>query len=307
MHGSPKAERSTAYLLLAVLAVVWGSSFILMKRGLETYTPFQVGAIRISVAFLCMLPFLIFRVKNIPKDRWKYLAAVGILGNGIPAVLFPLAETQLSSALAGMLNSLTPLFTFIVGISLFKMRFTQNRLAGLIIGLIGAGLLVAGKQSGHAESNVVFASLIILATIFYGFSVNIMRNKLAGLDAVTITAGALLCSGVPMLICLFSTDFMHRIVTISGAPKSFIYVLILGAMGTAFSTILFVRLVKISGALLAASVTYLIPIVAVGWGFIDGESLSAIHIVALAAILMGVYLINKTAAIDITKGKKGIN
>src|ERR1044071_3988834 len=154
MSGSTKAS---AYTFITILALVWGSSFILMKRGLEAYTPFQVGAIRIFVSFLCMVPFLPFTIYNfrvtgnsdpksflgVPKDKWKYLAACGWLGNGIPSVLFPLAETHLSSALTGMINSLTPLFTFIVGISIFKMKITQNRLLGLIIGLAGAALLVA--------------------------------------------------------------------------------------------------------------------------------------------------------------------
>ena len=123
-----KNNSTSAWTLMIVLAVIWGSSFILMKRGLEVYTPFQVGAIRMGASFLCLTPFLFSALKKVPRAKWKYLFAAGWLGNGIPSILFPLAETHLNSALTGMLNSLTPLFTFIIGISLFKMKFSQHKI-----------------------------------------------------------------------------------------------------------------------------------------------------------------------------------
>jgi len=304
MSGSSKA---TSFTLITILALVWGSSFILMKRGLDSFTPLEIGTIRIFASFLCMTPFLIKSLGKVPKEKWKYLAASGWLGNGIPAVLFPLAETHLSSALTGMLNSLTPLFTFIVGISIFRMTITQNRLLGLIIGLSGALLLVGFKSTTGSESNLLYAFTVVAATICYGFSVNIIRSKLAEVDPITITSIALLFTGIPMGITLCFTGVIHKTIHMPGAVTSLFYVVLLGALSTALSTVLFTKLVKMSGALFAASVTYLIPIVAVLWGVADGETLSPVHFLGLAGALIGVYLINKSnspKSVRITSGGK---
>lgn len=289
-----KNNSATAWTLMIALAFIWGSSFILMKRGLETYTPFQVGAIRMGISFICLLPFLVRAFRKVPRSKWKYLFAAGWLGNGIPSILFPLAETHLNSALTGMLNSLTPLFTFLIGVSMFRMKFSQNKIYGLFIGLIGACLLVAGGDSSNAQSDLLFASAVILATLCYGISVNIIRSKLADVDSYSNTAFALMFTGIPMAASLFFTDFVSRTQTSSGAGMSMMYVAILAILGTALSTVLFNKLIKVSGALFATSVTYLIPVVAVLWGLADGESLSAMHFLGLSGALIGVYLINKS-------------
>jgi len=281
---------------MIVLAMIWGSSFILMKRGLESYTPYQIGAIRMLASFICLTPFLLKALKNIPRAKWIFLFAAGWLGNGIPSVLFPYAETHLGSALAGMLNSLTPLFAFVVGVSIFKMKITQNKIYGLIIGLIGACLLIAGGKSDESHGDLFHAFAIILATLCYGFSVNIIRSKLSEIDSFSITAMVLMFTGIPMGASLFFTDFLSRTENIPGAGMSLVYVLILAVFGTALSTVLFNRLIKISDALFASSVTYLIPVVAILLGYADHESLSPLHFLGLAGALIGVYLINKSVS-----------
>lgn len=302
--STPKRQ---AYLLITILAIIWGSSFILMKRALLVYTPYQVGALRIFVAFLFMLPFIIKYFHTIEKKNWKYLAAAGFLGNAIPSILFPLAETRVSSALAGMINSLTPIFTLIVGILLFGMKVARNRITGLVIGLFGAVLLVAGQASnaGISETNY-FSIYIVLSTVSYAFSVNILRYKLSSIDSIRIAGFALFFVGIPMGLYLFSTDFIYRTQTVSGSGFSFTCIIILGLLGTAVSTILFNQLIKISGALSATSVTYLIPVVAVIWGLWDHEVLSFYHIIGLLAILLGVYLVNNQKRFNYFR-KKGID
>ncbi len=291
-----KNNSTTAWTLMIVLAFIWGSSFILMKRGLETYTPYQIGALRMGASLICLLPFLFGSIKKVPFVKWKYLFAAGWLGNGIPSILFPLAETHLNSALTGMLNSLTPLFTFLIGISFFKMKFSQNKIYGLIIGLIGACLLVAGRNSDDGQSDLLFATAVIVATVCYGISVNIIRSKLADVDSISNTAMALMFTGIPMGMSLFFTDFISRTETAPGAGMSMMYILVLAFFGTALSTVLFNKLIKVSGALFATSVTYLIPIVAVMWGLFDKENLSPLHFLGLSGALIGVYLINKSTA-----------
>jgi drug/metabolite transporter (DMT)-like permease len=287
------SEKNRSYLLIAVLAIIWGSSFILMKRALDVYTPYQVGAMRVFIAFLALSPVFISRFKTIERSKWKYFFASGFLGNGIPSVLFPLAETRISSALAGMINSLTPIFTLIVGMLLFGMKVGRNRIFGLSIGLLGAILLITGQTGGEGITDAnAFALLVVLAAVCYAFSVNILRYKLAATNALTNTAFALLCAGIPMGIYVFSTDFVERTSTIDGAGFSFLCIALLGLLSTAFSTVLFNQLIKSSGALAASSVTYLIPLVAVLWGLYDHEKLGLMHVTGLAAILLGVYIVN---------------
>jgi len=288
------AKNTSAWTLMIVLALIWGSSFILMKRGLETYTPFQVGATRILASFICLTPFLWSALRKVPRSKFIFLFAAGWLGNGIPSLLFPYAETHIGSAIAGMLNSLTPLFAFVIGVSLFKMKVTQNKIYGLIIGLIGACLLIAGGKSNDSRGDLFHAFAIIIATLCYGMSVNIIRSKLSEIDSFSITAMVLMFAGIPMGASLFFTDFLSRTQNIPGAGMSLVYVLLLGIFGTALSTVLFNRLIKISDALFASSVTYLIPVVAILFGYADGEALSPVHFLGLAGALIGVYLINKS-------------
>ncbi len=286
--------KNKSYFLIAILAVIWGSSFILMKRALLVYTPYQVGSVRIFIAFLFMLPFVVSHFKTIEKSKWKYLIATGILGNGIPSILFPLAETRISSAVAGMINSLTPIFTLIVGILIFGMKVGKNRILGLTVGLLGAFLLVMGKRGGIGIDQVnSYALFVVLATICYAFSVNILRYKLSSIDSLRNSGFAIFFIGIPMGIYSFSTDFVSRTINTEGAGFSLFCIAILGILGTAFSTIIFNKVIKNSGALAAASVTYLIPFVAVLWGLWDHESLGLFHFIGMAAILFGVYIVNR--------------
>jgi drug/metabolite transporter (DMT)-like permease len=286
--------KNKSYFFITILALIWGSSFILMKWALLVYTPYQVGSVRIFTAFLCLLPFVIRHFKTVEKSKWKYLIASGLLGNGIPSILFPLAETRISSAVAGMINSLTPIFTLLVGVSLFGMQVGRNRVLGLIIGLIGAIILISGKSEGTGIGPVNgYALYVVLATICYAFSVNILRYKLASIDSLTNTSLAIFFIGIPMGIFAFSTDFTSRTMHADGALFSLLCIVILGMLSTAYSTLIFNKVIKISGALSAASVTYLIPIIAVIWGVWDHESIGLQHFIGMIAILFGVYMVNR--------------
>lgn len=277
---------------MIALALIWGSSFILMKRGLEDFTPFQVASIRMLAAFLCLFPFVIGHISKIKKENWKFIFATGLLGNGIPAFLFTKAQTVVPSSVAGMLNSLTPLFTLVIGYLIFKTPITAYRIAGVGLGLLGAiGLIMMNSQSFSGTFSW-YPMLIVLATLLYAMSVNIIKNRLQEVESIHISGFALFIVGPPTGIYLFSTDFVSILNTNSHAYISLGYVMLLGIFGTAVSIVLFNKLIKTSGALFASSVTYLIPIVAMLWGFADHENLGWLHLLALMAILGGVYLIN---------------
>lgn len=280
-------------MLIAILAIVWGSSFILMKKGLEVYRWDQVGAIRMSVAFFVLLPFVWKHFKKINKTEWKFIAVSGFFGNGIPAFLFPLAETRIDSGLAGIINSLTPLFTLLVGLIFFGTHLSANRISGVLIGLVGAVLIILAKSKGIVTANVEYSLFVVLSTICYAFSVNVLRHKLVHVDSVMITGFALMFAGIPSTIYLFSTDFVARTQNSNGALFCLLAVVTLAVFSTAISTIFFNKLIKISSALFASSVTYFIPFVAILWGIGIGENLGFMHLMGLSAILFGVYLINR--------------
>ena len=296
-----KGDKRTAYLLLILLAIIWGSSFILMKRGLDVYTPFQIGAIRMLTAMLSLLPFALTKIKTIEPTRWKYIALSGLTGNGIPSVLFPLAETQINSALAGMINSLTPVFTFILGMVFFKMKGSANKFAGLVLGLFGALLFIAGGSKGLGDFSP-YAFYVVLATVCYAISVNTIRTHLLVIDPVLNTSLTLIFAGVPLGVYLFITDFITLTQTTPGAGFSLMCIIVLAIFGTTISTILFNNLIRSGGALVASSVTYLIPVVALIWGLADGEKPAPLHYIGFVLILTGVYLISRTQA---SKEKSG--
>ena len=281
------------WFLFIILSIIWGTSFILMKRGLDVFTPAQVAAIRMTVSFLCLFPFVIGHNKSIPKDKWKYLIMAGILGNGIPAVLFTTAETKIPSAIAGVLNSLTPLFTLIVGLLFFKFRTTKGKTIGVLLGFVGAALMVLYNAKGDIDANYYYSLLIIVACITYAIDTFILNNYLMDLNPIDIAGFALFFVGIISGCYLFSTDFTHRLATTPGALKSLGCAALLGAMGTALAQSLFNRMLKISSPLFSASVTYTIPFVAILWGLSDNESLGLIQIAGFITVLAGIYLVSR--------------
>jgi drug/metabolite transporter (DMT)-like permease len=288
-----KDKKVLNWIILLALALVWGSSFILMKRGLEAFSSSQVAAIRIFVAFLFLLPIAWKHLKKELWVHWKSFLGMGMCGNLIPAFLFTKAETGISSSLTGMLNSLTPLFTIITGILFFKAKARWQSVAGVLIGLTGAiGLIYSG--GGKDSTTEIFYSLyVVVATVLYAFSVNIIGSHLRNVNAITATVWALMFIGPIAGIYLFSTDFISVLNTHPEAMKALGFVCILGIFGTALSVIIFNMLIKNSNPVFASSVTYLIPVVALLWGIFEKETINVLHFVFIGVILGGVYLVNR--------------
>ncbi|MGB1247595.1 MAG: DMT family transporter [Chitinophagales bacterium] len=278
-------------LLLIVLALIWGSSYFLMKRGLVTFSAMQVAMLRIIFAAIALLPFLPKAIKNINRRDLFFALVVGVLGSGIPTYLYPLAITKIDSSITGIINALTPVFTVLFGWAFFQMKATPVKLLGIGTALFGASLLILQGADGIAINQ--FALIAVLATMCYGFSGNVLKTKLNHVKAAQLTSltFAMIC---PVAIAiLFTTDFMTVVTTHEQVVPSMIYIAILGVFGTAFALVLFNLLIKRTDALYASSVTFLIPIVALAWGFYDGENIGWAHFVGLAAILVGVYMTNK--------------
>ncbi len=288
--------RSTSYILLGLLTLIWGTSFILIKQGLKVFAPDEVGALRVAAAAVFITPIAITRISSIPPSSYWKLFASGMMGIFIPAFLFATAQTRMESSVAGMLNTLTPLFTIIIGAFLFRQKVTGFALAGAIIGIAGTVLISLSRSGDAIVGFNAFALLIVLACLFYASNLNFVKFSILDMPALTITSGSLLLIGPLAITYLFAfTPFAEKLTTQEGAWNAFGFVALLGLMSTAVATILFNQLVKISGPLFTSTVTYLIPIVGVMWGVLDGEQLHIGHFAGMIAIISGVYLANRRA------------
>lgn len=264
-----------------------------MKIGLLELPYQEVGALRMMIAFLALIPFGVKSWLKIEYKYWKYLFIVGIFGNGLPAFLFAYAQSYINSSLAGMLNSLVPLFTLLFGLMLFKVMPKRLHIIGVFTGLIGAVFLLY-KPGLEVNKNSIFGLYVVAATICYSISVNIIKRYLHDLPSAVITSTSLMFVGPLCGIYLFSfTDFNSRLSFDPEFLKSLIAILILSVFATGFAIILFNMLIKRVSALYASSVTYLIPIIAIFWGILDGETIDLTQYMGMGAILGGLYLINR--------------
>ncbi len=284
----------TAIFLLIILSLIWGTSFILIKQGLKVFAPDVVGALRVTAASIFLLPMALVRIRQLKQgDHFKLLMS-GLMGIFFPAFLFAWAQTQLNSSLAGILNTLSPLWTMIIGALFFTQRFRGAAIVGILISFTGT-ILLALSRSGNAITGFnLYALLIVAACALYGANLNWVKFKIHDLGSLTITSVSLLFIGPLAAVYLFGfTDFTTVLTTEPGAWKAFGFIALLALMSTAIANLLFIKLLGISTPLFASSVTYIMPIVAVMWGVIDGEKLLVGHFIGMAAILGGVYLANK--------------
>ncbi|MBK8723209.1 MAG: EamA family transporter [Saprospiraceae bacterium] len=281
------------WILLLALAIVWGFSFLFIKRGLVAYTPLEVSSIRMGVAFISFLPFAIAKLKFITfKNLWKFIF-VGYFSSGIPSVLFPIAQQHISSSVAGILNSLTPLFTLLIGIFYYKNTVGIHKIIGVLIGFFGAIILIYFNSKSSFSGNIFFAFLIILATICYGMNVNFLQNKMRSFDSLTISAWSYMMTGIPAIFYLIFGDFSNKLVNHPSGWNSFMYIAILSVLGTCIASYAFNRLLQATSGLWASTVTYLMPIFSTIIGLYDGEIIAWYHIVGMLLILSGVYLTSK--------------
>jgi len=282
-------NKNLKFVYLIILALVWGSSFILIKRGLVGLNPFQLGSLRMVFAALFLLLIGFNSIKHIQLRHWKYITLTAIMGTFIPVFLFSVAQTQISSSVSAILNSLTPLNTLVLGIILFKIDFQRRQIFGVFIGLTGSALLIMNGALNNPDQNYYYAILLVIASICYALNVNIIKTYLSDLNPLSITAGNFVVILFPALAVLYFSDFFTAVQT-EATQNVLVYILILGVVGTALANILFFKLIKISSPVFASSVTYLIPVVAFLWGMVDHETLTFVQLIGASIILFGVYL-----------------
>ncbi|MES2812925.1 MAG: EamA family transporter [Bacteroidota bacterium] len=285
-------SKNNKWLLLILLSLIWGSSFILIKRGLVGLDPFQLGALRIIFACLFMLVVGFRSLSSIPLTKWKYVAITSVFGNGLPVFLFAYAQTGMKSSVSGILNSLTPLYTLLIGVLAFGLTFVRSQVIGVVLGLTGCFLLVLFGKTANGETNYFCAFLVVIATICYALNVNLIKKYLSDVSPIAITTGNFLTLLIPAVIILFANGYAD-VMTQPAVIHSTLFIVILGMIGTGIANILYYQLIQITSPLFASSVTYFIPIIAMSWGFLDGESLNFMQLVGAGVILSGVYLASK--------------
>ena len=287
-----KRQKILAWVILIALAIVWGSSFILIKKGLVVYKPLQVGALRVISAFVFLVGLVLIRIKKVPRAKWGTLFISGVAGVLVPAFLFPLAQTRVDSAITGVLNALTPLSALIMGVLIFRQKTTLSKVIGILVGFVGISILIFTGADGQLNFNA-YALFAVGATVCYGFNVNYIKHYLNDLKSIDVSTFSVAFMGPFALMYLFTTDFATVYTEKEGSTMALIYVGILGIAGTALALIFFNKLLQMTNPIFASSVTYLIPIVAIIWGVLDGEKLVAGHYVGMAITIFGVWLVNR--------------
>ena len=281
------------WLYLVLLAFVWGSSFILMKKALVGLTPIQLGALRILIAGLFLLLIGFKSLKEIKRKHYKYILSTALLGTFFPVFLFAFAVKGIDSSIASILNSLTPFNTFLIGVFAFGLTFKKRQLLGIFIGLLGTVLLILKGADLNPNQNYWFSILVVIASIGYALNVNIVKKHLSDISALSIVTGNFLLLVIPASIVLFFSGFFTSFGFTETKISALGYITILAVLGTGIAKVFYNKMVHLASPVFASSVTYLIPIIAVFWGVLDGEKLSLIQLVAGFIILLGVYLVNK--------------
>ncbi|MFM2213335.1 MAG: putative amino-acid metabolite efflux pump [Bacteroidota bacterium] len=280
------------WLLLVTLALIWGSSFILIKKGLVGLNPFQLGSLRIIFCAFFLLLVGFKSLASIPLGQWKFIALTSLFGTFIPAYLFAIAETKVSSSICSILNSLTPLNTLVLGSVLFGLNFKRNQFIGIITGLLGTALLIFMGTNQEGSENNYYAILVLIATLCYATNVNLIKKYLSDVKPLSITTGNFAVMLVPAIVILAFTDFSSKMI-LPSTQHAMLFVMVLGIVGTGVANVLFYKLIQISSPVFASSVTYLIPMVACLWGMMDNEMLNVFQLLGAFVILIGVYLANK--------------
>ena len=277
---------------LITLSIIWGSSYILIKKGLVGLTPLQLGSTRIIMTTVILMIFGWKQLQKIPKNAWKWIILTGFFGTFFPSYLFAFAETVIDSSVAAVLNGMTPLFTLILGLLFFNSSFKWMKIVGVLVGFGGTLVLVSNEFTMRSGLSSWYAFLVVAATLCYSINVNLIKHKLQGVPALAIALGNFIAIVIPAFVVLLFVDFpWTKIISSSEVSSSIGYILILSLFGTALAKVMFNELVSISTAVFSISITYLLPIVAIAWGILDGEQFTLIQWLGCALILLGVYLI----------------
>ncbi|KAA0129785.1 DMT family transporter [Chryseobacterium sp. SN22] len=280
------------WILLVVLSLIWGSSFILIKKSLDHFNPYQVGALRVLIAGIILMPVAISKYKLFPKKHVKWLILAAFTGNFIPMFLFPIAETEVSSSIAGIINSMMPIFVIVVGALVWKFETTQRQMVGTFISFTGVCLLAFGGAGEEGQFKLIPILLLLLATLCYAVSTTTVKSKLMEVSSTVLSAFVFsFVLFFPSLIALTFTGFFSTFSLDENHLTGLMFVSLLSIFGTGLAMMMNYRLLKVSSPLFASTVTLLMPIVAIIWGVLDGEKLSVMQFIGAGIIIAGLIFL----------------
>jgi drug/metabolite transporter (DMT)-like permease len=281
---------------LVILSLIWGSSYILIKKGLTGLTPIQLGSLRVIVTTIIIAPIGYQKIKHIPKQKMKWVALSAFVGSFFPAYLFAFAETEISSSITAVMVSLTPLFTLLISVFVFGEELLKKQVLGVLIGFTGIIVLI-NNELFASSFNILYIMFIVLAAFCYAINANVLKYKLSNIPALGIVFMSFLFMFIPAFIILCFSDFPFSDFTSDPLIiESIIYIVILALFGTAIAKVLYIKLLAISTPVFSVSTTYLMPVVAIFWGLLDGEEFKLTQFTGTAIILLGVYLVTKKKA-----------
>ena len=289
--------RLNKWFYLIALSLIWGSSFILIKKALVGLEASQLGSLRIIFSSIFIFLIAWRNIFSIKKIEWKWITISAFLGSFFPAFLFAFAEKEIDSSVASIINSIVPLNTLILGMIIFKIESTKRQIIGVLVGFFGTYLLISSGLKLNPDQNYNYAGLVILCSFLYALNVNIIKKYLQHLSALTITVGHFTAIILPAVLVFLFSDFEFSSLEKDEVKTSIFYVFILALFGTALAKIIFNKLIKISSPVFASSVTYSMLIVSIFWGIVDGEKFSIYQLIATLIIVFGVILTNKKAKI----------
>ncbi|MEM0519614.1 DMT family transporter [Aequorivita flava] len=281
------------WFLLIIIAVTWGSSFILIKKSLLVFSPFQIGAFRVAISGILLAFIGLPALRKMPSKTLFWIALTGFFGNFIPMYLFPIAQTRVSSALAGILDSLVPVFVLVFGFFLFGIKSKWLQILGALIGFVGAGILMYFSETTSEESKLGYALLVVLATACYAVAALIIKAKLQHIPSMKLSGAVFTIWMVPSLLILIFSGFFSDFQPNTETWEALGYLSILTILGTTIAIILYYKLIQNTSPVFASTVTYLLPLVAVVWGLLDGEKFSLWYVIGGLLILWGIYLIRE--------------
>lgn len=280
-----------SWLSLVVLSLIWGTSFILIKKALVSFAPIEVAILRVGISGLAFFPFFLYHFKKLDLRRWPLYLLIALTGSGIPAILYATAQTQISSATSGILNSLTPIFTLLISIYIFKSPSTRRQIGGVLIGLVGALLLIFLDEpiQGDGNTQILYGALVVVGTILYAANVNMVKSFFQEVRPLHLSSFSFTLLGIPVLFLIPFTDIVPKLLNEPQAIVSLGYLSILALVSTFLAILIFYKLVQDTSPVFASSVAYIMPVVALAWGMFDGEVLGLFHLISLLLILYGVY------------------
>lgn len=281
------------WFLLAVITLTWGSSFILIKKSLIAFTPYEIGAIRVAGSGVLFAAIGIPAVLKMTKSTLFWVTLVGFFGNFLPMFLFPIAQTKVSSSLAGVLDSLFPMFVLIFGFLLFGIKSQLSQVVGAIIGFLGAASLIYFSEASTEASQFWYVMLVVFAGASYGVNAVVIKEKTSHVKAIQLTAAVYTIWAIPSLIILYFTGLIQNFEMSPEYVKPIGYLIFLTTFGTAIAMFLYYKLIQNTSAIFASTTSYLLPIVAVIWGVVDGEVFSLWYVFGGVLILIGIYLIRE--------------